>query len=91
MAVGGEDEGEVQECIMKVLHVVLLSFIFDHLVVSYSVMLRLTRGFGRERPDPSLMKLTYDLSSNGFILYCILQYTLHRTKLRFLEESSLIN
>lgn len=47
----------------------------DHLVVSYSVMLRLTSGFGRERPDPSLVKFPYDLSPNGFILHCILQYT----------------
>lgn len=65
----------MQECIMKVRHAVLLSEDMITWLVSYSVMLRLTSGCGRERPDPSLMKFPYDLSPNSFILHCILQYT----------------
>lgn len=36
----------------------------DHLVVSQSIMLRLTNGFGWERADLSIMKFSQGLSPN---------------------------
>lgn len=57
----------------------------DHLVISDSVMLRLTNGFGWEKADPFLMKFPLEpfikwfyplLLNKRILLFCVVYYSI---------------